>query len=77
MQTTFSIHIAGSVSEKVVHAIEFDRIAIPFSEQALHCTRVMYCDEISKCVCTVRFWVYPDRIQLLFDQVECPSGSLP
>ena len=46
------------------HAIEFDRIAIPFSEQAFNCTKILYCD--------VRFWVYPDRIQ-----VEYPSGSLP
>ena len=45
-------------------AIEFGRIATLFSEQALNCTKILFCDEISNCVCTVRFWVYPDRIQL-------------
>ena len=41
-----------------------------------NCTNILYCDELSKCVCTVRFWVCPDRVQLLIDQVECLSGSL-
>ena len=55
-----------------LHAIEFDRIATPFSDQALNCTNILYCDELSKCVCTVRFWVCPDRMQLLSDLVEHP-----
>ena len=55
--------------------IEFDRIAIPFSEQAWNYTNILYYDELSNCVCTERFWVYPDRAQLLSELVEHPSGS--
>ena len=53
----------------------FDRIAIPFSETASNCTHILYCDKLSKYAFSVRFWVCPDRIQLLSDLVEHPSGS--
>ena len=72
MHTTFSVQIAGNVLERV---IEFDRIAISFSEQASRSTNILYCGELSKYVCTVRFSVCPDRFQLLSDLVEHPSGS--
>ena len=55
--------------------IEFDRIAIPFSEHASKCTKTQYCGELSKYVCSVRFWVCPDRVQLLSDLVKHLSGS--
>ena len=57
-----------------LRAIEFDRIAIPFTEQAVNCTRKLCCEEISMFVCSMRFWVYSDRTQRLFDQVERQSG---
>ena len=66
MQTTLSIQIAG-VSERS------DCVRSSWTESQflslsnfVNCTKIPYCDEISKCACTVRFWVYPDRIQLLF-----------
>ena len=61
--------------KELLHAIEFDRIAIPFSKQALNCANTLYWYKLSNCACTVRFWVCPDRIRLLADLVEYPSGS--
>ena len=44
--------------------------------QTLSLSKLKVAPSTNKCVCTVRVWVCPDRIQLLFDQVECLSGSL-
>ena len=61
--------------KKWLHVIELDRVATPFSEEASNCTRKLYFGEMSKCVCTVRFWICPEGIQLLPDLDWRTSGS--
>ena len=61
--------------KKRLRGIVFDRTAILFSERISDCTNVPYFGEHSKYFCTPRFWVYPDRIELLPDIDWRTSGS--
>ena len=56
--------IAGWVLKR---AIACDRVATLFFERASDCTQILCFCEFSTYFCTPRFWVCPDRVELLPD----------
>ena len=58
-----------------LHVNEFDETAILFFERVSNCTNFLCFDEVSMYCYTLRFWVYPDRIELLPDLGSRTSGS--